>query len=157
MSGIVDRSRRIAGCAAANTGHMSWRAMRARPMCLAIAMALAVSFLAGCTGAELASLPREPAAPSLEGNATNAVRVGDNAIISLKSGEKLRGEVVAVTSAAMTIERIDNSGRARSTIGSSEIAKLERVTAGNVGWAVLGVTAGVIALLAYGLSQWGLN
>lgn len=137
--------------------------MRRRPpdqspqLHLAIAMALAALFLAGCTAAELASLPREPAAPSLAGNTIRAVRVGDSAIISLKSGETIRGEVVAVTSATITVEMIDNSGRARSTIGSTEIAKLERVTAGSVGWAVLGVTAGALALLAYGLSQWGLN
>ncbi len=157
MSRIVDKSGRSAICAASSTGHMLWRAMRTRPLRLAITIALAAVLLAGCTAAELASLPREPAAPRSEGNTTKAVRVGDNAIVSLKSGGTLRGEVVAVTSAAITVEQIDNSGRARSTIGSSEIAKLERVTAGNVGWAVLGVTAGAIALLAYGLSQWGLN
>ncbi len=124
---------------------------------LAVAMALAALFLAGRTAAELASLPREPAAPRLHENTTRAVRVGDNAIISLKSGETLRGEVVAVTSATITVEKINNSGREGRTIGSTEIAKLERVTAGNVGWAALGVTAGALALLACGLTQWGLN
>ena len=106
-----------------------------------------VSMVAGCTGLESASFPRS--APDLNRAAgpTRTLKVGDNVRIGLKTGEMIKGEVVAVTAESVKVVRIGNYGRQEYELNAGEISTVERVTGGTAWMVFVGFTVGVVVIL----------
>lgn len=127
---------------------------RARQVALWLALITSVT---GCTGMELAALPNTSPRHDNSSGTASVLRVGDNVRIGLTTGERIRGEVAAVTAESVTIISVGNYGRREDVVAAADIQTVERVTSGNVWTVVALVGAGVIVLLAKSFAEWELN
>ncbi|MBK7673154.1 MAG: hypothetical protein IPJ24_17475 [bacterium] len=90
--------------------------------------ALAVILVAGATGCatyRTAHVPGSPRPAADRGTSADAIYVGASARAVLRNGEKISGNVAAVTDSSVTFGRIGNDGLSERVVAASDLEVLE--------------------------------
>jgi len=110
-------------------------------------------FLTGCSGMKPATLPTDPADPPAGQEKIHQVKVGANAVVYLKSGEKVKGEVIKVTPNKIVLGRPSNYGYQEDTYLAADIERIETQKMTKAGsilsgtFATIGITFAVLITL----------
>ena len=110
-----------------------------------------VAYLSGCATYTPARLPGHLPTQDHRLPPSNMVVVGSTAKATLRSGDKLSGEVTAVSDSSLTIERIGNYGLQERVVLASELVCLEIEDQSGFGSSAVGIVATAVIVLTLGL------
>jgi hypothetical protein len=112
--------------------------------------ALAVILVASATGCatyRTAHVPGSPRPAADQGLSADAIYVGASARAVLRNGEKISGNVAAVTDSSVTFGRIGNDGLSERVVAASDLEALEiEDQAGAVSQSITKFAVGAMAL-----------
>ena len=110
-------------------------------------------YLAGCSSMKPAYLPFGETAPPVGQEKIHQVKVGANAVVYLKSGETVKGEVTKVTPNKIVLGRPSNYGYQEDTYLAADIERIETQKMTKAGsilsgtFATIGITFAVLITL----------
>ena len=117
-------------------------------MTLRLAILGTLLLLAGCSGMIPYTLPGDIEHPPEGESEIRLVKMSMNAVVTLKSGEVVKGEVLDVTTEMIILGKHSNYGYQENTYLAADIERIESEKPPSAGQIILGTVAFIGSLFA---------